>query len=389
MTEEEPVYLDHHATTPVADEVREAMLPYLDQHFGNPSSTDHKYGYEAKNAVDNARDQIASLVGSRKEEIIFTSGATEADNLALVGCVRGEAPDGGHLITTQIEHKAVLKPARWLEDQDWDVSYLEPDREGRVDPADVEEAIRDDTFLVSVMAANNEVGTIQPIEEIGKITSDHDVIFHTDAAQAVGHIPVDVEEMGIDLMSFSAHKMYGPKGVGALYVRRRNPKVHLDPLLRGGGHERGMRSGTLNVPAAIGFGKAAELASGRGLGTDNEISALRDQLYEGICDIHDDVKLNGPSLEGPRLPHNLNVSLEPLENQAIIRLISDKVACSTGSACETDTVEESHVLKAAGLSEKRIHSSLRFGLGKDTTEADVNRATDAMEQAVQRLGALV
>jgi len=276
-----------------------------------------------------------------------------------------------------------------LEDQGWDVTYLEPDREAGIDPADVEDAIRDDTFLVSVMAANNEVGTIQPVEEIGQITTEHDVIFHSDAAQAVGHIPIDVGEMGIDLMSFSAHKMYGPKGIGALYVRRRNPKVHLAPLVRGGGHERGMRSGTLNVPAAVGFGKAAEVASQRELGTENDIAALRDELYENLSEIYGKLKLNGPQLGGPRLPHNLNVSLEPIENQAIIRLISDRVACSTGSACETDTVEESHVLRALGYQEGRIHSSLRFGLGAKTQPYEVERASDALEVALGRLKALV
>jgi cysteine desulfurase len=389
MPDEEPIYLDHHATTPVADEVREAMIPYLGEKFGNPSSTDHRYGSQAKNAVDDAREEIASLVGSRTEEIIFTSGATEADNLALIGCARGEAPDGGHLVTTQIEHKAVLKPAKWLEDQGWDVTYLEPDREGWIDPADVEDAIRDDTFLVSVMAANNEVGTIQPVEKIGQITTKHDIIFHSDAAQAVGHIPVDVEGMGIDLMSFSAHKMYGPKGIGALYVRRRNPKVRLDPLLRGGGHERGMRSGTVNVPAAIGFGKAAELSCRRDLGTDNEVSALRDELYNGLNEIYEDLKLNGTPLQGPRLPHNLSVSLRPLENQALIRLISDRVACSTGSACETGSVEESHVLRALGLDEERIHSSLRFGLGWETSWLEIQKTQEALEGAIRRLTALI
>jgi cysteine desulfurase len=389
MTDDEPIYLDYHATTPVADEVREAMLPYLGEKFGNPSSTDHRYGSEAKNAVDDAREEIASLVGSRTEEIIFTSGATEADNLALIGCARGEAPEGGHFVTTQIEHKAILKPAKWLEGQGWDVTYLEPDREGWIDPADVEDAIRDDTFLVSVMVANNEVGTIQPVEEIGQITTEHDVIFHSDAAQAVGHVPVDVEEMGIDLMSFSAHKMYGPKGIGALYVRRRNPKVHLDPQLRGGGHERGMRSGTLNVPAAIGFGKAADLASNRDLGRENEVSALRDQLYRELNEIYQNLEVNGPSLHDSRLPQNLNVSFPPLENQAIIRLISDRLACSTGSACETDTVQESHVLKAMDLNEERIHSSLRFGLGRDTTAEEIRFSVDTIASAINRLRALV
>lgn len=389
MSDDPPVYLDHHATTPVAEEVREAMLPHLTERFGNPSSTDHIYGSEANNAVQDARDELASLVGSRTEEIIFTSGATEADNLALIGCARGEARDGGHIITTRIEHKAVLEPAQWLEEQGWDVTYLDPDGDGRVDPADVEAAMREDTFLVSVMAANNEVGTIQPISEIGRITSENGVIFHTDAAQALGHIPMDVEEMEIDLMSFSAHKMYGPKGIGALYVRRRNPKVHLDPLLRGGGHERGMRSGTLNVPAAVGFGKAASLASRRVPGSESCMAELRDTLFDGLRDLHEGVKLNGPPLDGARLPHNLNVAFEPLENQAIIRLIADDVACSTGSACETGRVKESHVLKAIGLSNERIHSSLRFGLGRATTEEDIDTAIETMDCAIDRLAPLV
>lgn len=364
------------------------MLPYLTNEFGNPSSQDHLYGQKAHSAVQEARESISDLIGSRTEEVIFTSGATESDNLALKGVAKEREDEGSHIITTQVEHKAILRAANDLEEAGFEVTYLPVDKEGKMDTGDLKEALRDDTILVSIMAANNEVGTIYPLEEIGTLLDDHQAYFHVDGAQAVGHIPMDVDAMGIDLLSFSAHKMYGPKGIGGLYLRRRNPKVQLDPLLKGGGQERGYRSGTHNVPAIAGFGEAAELAQDR-VGEDSqEVKRLRDALFENLSDMETEVHLNGPSLDGPRLPHNLHVSLPPYENQAILKLIAKKMAISTGSACETESVEESHVLKAMGLPEERIHSSLRFGLGKDTTKQEVDRAVELIDGALNRLSAL-
>lgn len=381
----EIIYLDHHATTPVLPEVREAMMPYLTEKFGNPSSTDHRYGQEASNAVDEARESIADLIGSRPEEVIFTSGSTESDNLAIVGLANRSSSDENHIITTAVEHKAVLEPMHALEDRGFDVTYLPVDETAQISLKDLEDAIRDDTFLISVMAANNEVGTIYPTAEIGKIAKEHGIYFHVDAAQAVGHIPVDVEEMGIDLMSFSAHKMYGPKGIGALYVRRRDPKVKLDPMLRGGGHERGMRSGTLNVPSVVGFGKAVDVARADLEEEAERERKLRDEFYKRLAGAWDQSMLNGPPLDGPRLPHNLHMSFPPLESQAIIRLVSSDLAISSGSACETDRVKKSHVLQAMGLSDQRAYSALRVGVGRSNTEECLGNAYDAIKAALSRL----
>jgi cysteine desulfurase len=338
--------------------------------------------------VETAREQIAEAIGCRKEEIIFTSGATESDNLAVRGVAEyAEKHDkGSHIITSEIEHEAVLEVCESVEEDGFDVTYLPVDDVGRVDPGDVEDAIRDDTVLVSVMAANNEIGTIQPVEEIGEIAKANQVFFHTDAVQAVGHVPIDVQDMGIDLMSLSSHKIYGPKGVGALYVRRRRPKVKLEPLIHGGGHERGWRSGTLNVPAIVGFGKAMQLAERERESRVEHADALTSYMWDRISDELDDVVLNGDP--DHRLPNNLNVSFLGVENKALVKNLQPDIAVSAGSACTTGKVEASHVLQAIGGDEDRWHSAIRFGLGKDNTQEEVEYAVDEVVGAVNRLRSL-
>jgi cysteine desulfurase len=382
------IYLDHHATTPVDERVVEEMQPYFTEQFGNPASDDHLFGAESKQGVETAREQIAEAVGCRKEEVIFTSGATESDNLGVRGVAKyAEKHDkGSHIITSKIEHDAVLEVCESLEEDGFDVTYLPVDDVGRVDPGDVEDAIRDDTVLVSVMAANNEIGTIQPVEEIGEIAKANQVFFHTDAVQAVGHVSIDVEDMGIDLMSISSHKIYGPKGVGALYVRRRRPKVKLEPLIHGGGHERGWRSGTLNVPAIVGFGKAMQLAERERESRVEHADALTSYMWDRISDELDDVVLNGDP--DHRLPNNLNVSFLGVENKALVKNLQPDIAVSAGSACTTGKVEASHVLQAIGGDEDRWHSAIRFGLGKDNTQEEVKYAVDEVVGAVNRLRSL-
>jgi cysteine desulfurase len=382
---ETPIYLDHHATTPVDERVVDAMQPYFTEQFGNPASNDHIYGEKAKQGVNEARDRIATLLNARPEEIIFTSGATESDNLAIRGAAEYAADHdhGNHIITAVTEHEAVLEVCESLEADGFDVTYLPVDDHGRVDPADVEAAIRDDTILVSIMAANNEIGTTAPLDEIGTIAKENQTLFHTDAVQALGHLPLDVETLGIDLMSLSAHKVYGPKGIGALYVRRRNPKVKLNPLIHGGGHERGWRSGTLNVPSIVGFGKAVQLADQESDDRRQHVDELTSYMWDRFSDELDDIHLNGHSDD--RIPNNLNVSFTSVENKALVQNLQPDIAVSAGSACTTGKVEASHVLQAISDDEDVWHSAIRFGLGKDNTQKEIEYATDRVVQAVNRL----
>ncbi len=382
---DDAVYLDHHATTPVDERVAEEMTPYLTENFGNPASDDHLYGAKAKEGVEQAREQISEVLNCRKEEIIFTSGATESDNLAVKGVADyGERKNkGNHIITGETEHEAVIEACEVLEERGFDVTYLPVDENGLINPADVEDAIRDDTLLISIMAANNEIGTIAPLKEIGEIAKDKEVFFHTDAVQAIGYIPIDIEEMGIDLMSISAHKIYGPKGIGALYVRRRNPKVKLDPLIHGGGHERGWRSGTLNVPSIVGLGKAVQLADKEMEERRQHVDELTSYMWDRFDSELDDVVLNGHPEK--RIPNNLNVSFLGVENKALVQNLQPEIAVSAGSACTTGKVEASHVLQALGGDEEQWHSAVRFGLGKDNSQEEIENATDQVIQSVSRL----
>jgi len=377
------VYMDNHATTPVDPRVLEAMVPYFLEHFGNAASRNHAFGWEAEAAVDRAREQIAALINAKPKEIIFTSGATESDNLALRGVVEFYREKGNHIITAPTEHKAILDTCKALERKGLaQVTYLPVDQEGLVDPDDVRRAITDKTILVSIMLANNEIGTIQPLHEIGKITKEKGVLFHSDATQGVGKLPVDVEAMGIDLMSFTAHKIYGPKGAGGLYVRSRNPRVRLAPIMDGGGHERGMRSGTLNVPGIVGLGKACELCGELMPGESERLLRLREQLRQGITSQLDEVYLNGHPMR--RLPGNLNLSFAFVEGESLLMGLKD-VAVSSGSACTSATLEPSYVLKALGVGEDLAHTSIRFGLGRFNTDEEVAYVTERVVQEVRRL----
>ena len=378
-----PIYMDHHATTPVDRRVLETMLPYFDVKFGNAASRSHVFGWTAEQAVGHAREQIARLVGAQSaKEIVFTSGATESDNLALKGIVELYADKGDHVVTTAIEHKAVLDTCKRLEKRGVRVTYLPVTSAGLVDPDDVRKAITDKTILVSVMLANNEVGTVQPIAEIGKITRERGVLLHTDAVQGVGKVPFDVEKMNVDLASVTAHKMYGPKGIGALYVRRSKPRVRLVAQMDGGGHERGMRSGTLNVPGIVGFGKAADIM--REEGPEDSARALRqrEHLRERLTSELGDVVLNG-SLEH-RLPGNLNVSFAFVEGEALMMAIKD-VAVSSGSACTSASLEPSYVLRAMGVGEDLAHSSIRFGIGRSNTDEEIEYVAGLVVEKVRRL----
>ena len=326
-----PIYLDHNATTPVDEDIVEEMKPYFTENYGNPASEDHIYGANAKKAVNEARERISEALNSRPEEIIFTSGATESDNLAIKGAAEYAAKHdkGNHVITAVTEHEAVLEACEALEEKGFDATYLPVDEHGQVNSTDVEEAIRDDTVLISIMAANNEIGTTAPLKEIGEIAKEHEVLFHTDAVQAIGYLPIDVEEMGIDLMSISGHKIYGPKGVGALYVRRRNPKVKLEPLLHGGGHERGWRSGTLNVPSIVGFAKAVEMADKNIEERVNHVDELTSHMWKHLNEELDDIVLNGHPED--RIPNNLNISFIGVENKALVKNLQPNIAVSAGS----------------------------------------------------------
>lgn len=377
-----PIYMDHHATTPVDARVLDAMLPYLKEHFGNAASRNHAFGWKAEEAVDTARRQVATLIGARPREIVFTSGATESINLALKGVAEHAAASKDHIITCRTEHRAVLDTAQWLEKQGYRVSYLPVGRDGLIRPAEVEQAITGRTVLISLLWANNEIGVIQPVAEIGRLAREHEVLFHVDGVQAAGKIPLDVEASCIDLLSLSAHKLYGPKGAGALYVRRHNPRVEIAAQIDGGGHERGMRSGTLNVPGIVGLGAACEIA-GREMASESaRLARLRDRLLRGLSSRVEDLVVNG-GLDH-RLPHNLNVSFPGVDGESLLMGLDD-VAVSSGSACTADRPEPSHVLRAIGRSEQLAHASLRFGLGRSNTAAEVDYVIDKVARVVERL----
>jgi cysteine desulfurase len=383
MTIELPIFMDNHSTTPVDPRVLEAMLPYFTTKFGNAASRSHKFGWESEEAVDYARERIAHLIGARDaKEIVITSGATESDNLALKGVAEFYRDKGNHLITTVTEHKAVLDTCKRLEKQGFEVTYLGVAKDGRVDPDDVKRAITDKTILVSVMLANNEIGTVQPLEEIGKITRERGVLLHTDAVQGIGKVDFDVQRFNVDLASLTAHKMYGPKGVGALYVRRSRPRVRLVAQMDGGGHERGMRSGTLAVPLIVGFGAACEIMAREGKAESAHLVALRDRLHHRITRRLDEVYLNGS--KDHRLPGNLNLSFNFVEGEGLMMAIKD-VAVSSGSACTSASLEPSYVLRALGVGDELAHSSIRFGLGRFNTEEEVDYVADLVIEKVTRL----
>ncbi|HEX3595666.1 MAG TPA: aminotransferase class V-fold PLP-dependent enzyme [Polyangiaceae bacterium] len=377
-----PIYLDAHATTPVDPRVVEAMLPYFSEKFGNAASRTHAYGWSAEAAVELAREVVAAAIGAwSPKEIVFTSGATESNNLALRGVMEA-APSGSHVVTTAIEHHAVLDPVRHLERYGYEVTVVPVESNGIVDPTRLAAALTARTVLVSVMTANNEVGTLQPIAEIGRITRERGVFFHTDAAQAIGRVPIDVDRMGIDLLSLSAHKIYGPKGVGALYVRSRGPRVRLVAQMDGGGHERGLRSGTLNVPGIVGLSKACEVLSVESRTETERIRNIRDRLHAALTSAVEGVELNG-DLER-RLAGNLNVSIAGIPSDTLIGALPE-LAVSSGSACTSASLEPSYVLRAMGATDERARSSLRFGIGRFTTEAQVDRAVELIAAKVKEL----
>ena len=382
MSVRRPVYIDNHATTRTDPRVVEAMLPYFTEHYGNAASVSHRFGWEAEEAVERAREQVARAIGAEAREIVFTSGATESNNLAIKGAAQAAARRGKHLVTAASEHKAVLDPMKRLAREGWDVTVVDCDEYGHVPVEAVAGAITDRTVLVSVMTANNEVGTINPVAEIGRLCHERGILFHTDAAQAVGKIPIDVRGDGIDLLSISAHKFYGPKGIGALYVRRRDPQVRLQPLLDGGGHERGFRSGTVAVPLVVGMGAAVELAIGEMREEAVRLLAMRDRLHRAIAERVPGTRLNGHPTD--RLPGNLNLSFVDVDGEALMMAMRD-VAVSSGSACSAADPEPSHVLRAMGLDEDLARSSLRFGLGRFTTEDEIEFAVGAVAMAVERL----
>jgi cysteine desulfurase len=377
-----PIYMDYHATTPVDPRVVEAMLPYFSDHFGNAASRNHPFGWEAEEAVDKARKQVADLIGANAKEIVFTSGATESDNLAIKGVAEMYHEKGNHIITCVTEHKAVIDTCKHLEKEGYRVTYLPVQKDGLISLDELKQAISDKTILITIMAANNEIGVVQPIAEIGAIAKEKGILFHTDAVQAVGKIPFNVNELKVDLVSMSAHKMYGPKGVGALYVRRRNPRVLLSAQIDGGGHERGMRSGTLNVPGIVGFGKAAELCRMEMVSDTERLLALRERLNKKLHDGLDEIYINGSMAH--RLPHNLNISFAYVEGESLLMGIND-VAVSSGSACTSASLEPSYVLKALGAGDDLAHSSIRFGLGRWTSEAEVDYVANKLITVVTRL----
>lgn len=378
-----PIFLDNHSTTPMDPRVLETMLPYFVDKFGNAASRNHTFGWEAEEAVENARKQIANLVKADPKEIVFTSGATESDNLALKGVVEMYKEKGTHIITSSTEHRAVLDTAKSLEAKGLaTVTYLPVDKFGVVNPEEVRHAITDKTILISVMLANNEIGTINPVQEIGKIAKEKGILFHCDATQGVGKIPVDVQSMGIDLMSFSAHKIYGAKGAGALYVRKRNPRVRIAAQMDGGGHERGMRSGTLPVPLIVGFGKACELCGQEMAEESARLSKMRDRLQAGIMAALDECYLNGHPTN--RLPGNLNISFAYVEGESLLMGMKD-IALSSGSACTSATLEPSYVLRALGVGTELAHSSIRFGLGRFNTEEEIDYTTKKVIEIVTKL----
>src|SRR4051812_41060064 len=377
-----PIYLDNHATTPLDPRVLEAMMPYLTDKFGNAASRNHQFGWEAEQAVENAREQIAKLIGATAKEIIFTSGATESNNLAIKGVAEMYKEKGNHIITAATEHKAVLDTCKRLEKYGYRVTYLPVQADGFINLEDLKRAMDDKTILVTIMAANNEIGVLQPIDEIGRICKEKGVLFHTDAVQALGKVPLDVNKSNIALMSLTGHKLYGPKGVGALYVRRKNPRVQLSAIIDGGGHERGMRSGTLNVPGIVGFGKACEIAMQEMPTESKRLAALRDRLKDKLLKNLDETHVNG-SMEH-RLPGNLNISFVYVEGESLLMGIND-IAVSSGSACTSATLEPSYVLKALGLGDDVAHSSIRFGIGRFNTEAEIDYVADRMIDTVKKL----
>ena len=377
-----PIYMDYHATTPVDPRVVDAMMPFFTQHFGNPASRNHEFGWEAEEAVDEARKHVADLIGATAKEVIFTSGATEANNLAIKGVAEMYREKGNHIITCVTEHKAVIDTCKKLEKQGARVTYLPVQKDGRIDLGQLRDAITDKTILITIMAANNEIGVLQPTAEIGALAKEKGVLFHTDAVQAAGKVPFDVNALKADLVSLSAHKMYGPKGVGALYVRRRNPRVLLAEQINGGGHERGMRSGTLNVTGIVGFGKAAALAKAEMATESVRLRGLRDKLNAALHANLDEIYVNG-SWEH-RLPHSLNISFAYVEGESLLMGIND-VAVSSGSACTSASLEPSYVLKALGAGDDLAHSSIRFGLGRWTTEEEVDYVIEKLTTVVRRL----
>ncbi len=378
-----PIYLDSHSTTPTDPRVLETMLPYFTEKFGNAASRNHAFGWEAEEGVDKARKQVAHLINADAKEIIFTSGATESNNLALKGVMEMYQEKGNHLITNSTEHRSVIDTAKTLETRKGcEVTYLPVDKTGKVNVEDVKNAITEKTVLISIMLANNEIGTINPIKEIGKLAKEKGILFHCDATQGVGKIPVDVHELGVDLMSFSSHKIYGPKGVGALYVRKKGPRVRLVPQIDGGGHERGMRSGTLPVPLVIGFGKACEICEQEMATESVQMAALRDRLQEKIMGTLEEVYLNGDP--DSRLPHNLNISFAYVEGESLL-MGCKEIALSSGSACTSATLEPSYVLRALGVGSDLAHSSIRFGLGRFNTEEEVDYTAQKIIEVVNKL----
>jgi len=377
-----PVYLDNNATTPMDPRVLETMIPYFTEHFGNAASRNHPFGWQAEEAVDYAREQVAKLIGADPKEIIFTSGATEGDNLGIKGVFEMYASKGNHIITCTTEHKAVLDTCKHIEKLGGEVTYLEVNNEGLVNLAELEAAIKPTTILIAIMYANNEIGVIQPVREISALARKHGVLFFTDGVQAVGKIPVNVLEDGIDIMAFTAHKMYGPKGIGALYVRRKNPRVKVTAQMDGGGHERGMRSGTLNVPGIVGFGKACELAREEMQQDAERLSKLRDKLETELLQI-EETYVNGSRQH--RLPHVSNVSFKYVEGEGLMMGFNKNIALSSGSACTSASLEPSYVLKALGLGDDLAHSSLRFGLGRFTTEEQIDYTIKAVTDTVLKL----
>jgi cysteine desulfurase len=378
-----PIYLDNHATTPLDARVLAAMMPYFTEKFGNASSKNHSFGWEAEAAVDSAREQVARLINaSSPREIIFTSGATESDNLAIKGVAQAYRERGNHIVTCATEHKAVLDVCKVLEKQGFKVTYLRVQTNGLLDLQRLEDSLTDKTILVSIMAANNEIGTIQPVEEIGRLTRKKGILFHSDATQAVGKIPIDVNQMGIDLLSLTAHKIYGPKGVGVLYVRAANPRLKVMPMLDGGGHERGMRSGTLNVPGIVGLGTACELVQKEMGGEAERLKGLRERLRTGLFAQLEDVYLNGDPVR--RLPGNLNVSFAYIDGESLMMGLKE-IAVSTGSACTSASLEPSHVLKALGVEEALAHASIRFGIGRFNTAEEIEYTIGRVAEEVCRL----
>ncbi len=377
-----PIYLDHNATTPCDPRVVDAMIPYFTQNFGNAASRNHPFGWQAEEAVDYAREQVAALIGADPKEIIFTSGATEADNLAIKGVYEMYAQKGNHIITCNIEHKAVLDTCKHLEKLGAEVTYLKVKEDGLIDLTELEAAMRPTTILVAIMYANNEIGTVMPMKEIGEIAKKHGALVFSDATQAVGKIPVDVRADGIDLLAMTAHKMYGPKGVGALYVRRKNPRVKVTAQMDGGGHERGMRSGTLNVPGIVGFGKACELCRTEMAQDAERLSILRDKLENALLQL-EEAYVNGSTEH--RLPHITNISFKYVEGEGLLMGFNKEIALSSGSACTSASLEPSYVLKALGLGDDLAHSSLRFGLGRYTTEDQIDYTIEQISKTVLKL----